>query len=167
VAHLTRLVAVYPKGPHQRGPLTLRYIYVKLVVKKEGRLPRVAVWGWPLLERSARGRQAFQALLFCLPIGIRLERVHFLSRVHVFPPVSPAMADYIPSIAAVQWSNGGNRGRREPPCAHTHQVPPLKTNIWAHFCATQLTQDRHAGDMPAKSPTFSVLLGLSAHTPLV
>jgi hypothetical protein len=37
----------------------------------------------------------------------------------------------------------------------------------AYFCATQLVRDKHAGDMPAKNPTFSVLSGFSARTPRV
>jgi hypothetical protein len=32
--------------------------------------------------------------------------------------------------------------------------------------ATQLMRAKHAGDMPAKSPTFSALLRLRARTPL-
>ena len=37
----------------------------------------------------------------------------------------------------------------------------------AYFCATQLVRDKHAGGMPAKNPTFSVLIGFSARTPRV
>jgi hypothetical protein len=37
----------------------------------------------------------------------------------------------------------------------------------AYFCATQLVRDKHAGDVPAKNPTFSVLSGFSARTPRV
>jgi hypothetical protein len=117
--------------------LTLCPRYVVIISSdKKGRCPHAIAWGSPLLERSAGGRQADQALLSSFPRPRCLMHVQHPSRVHVSPP---SLLPGLTTARALPW----RRRRHERVCSQRGGNHP---------CVAKQTTMKNPGRLHARPP---------------